>query len=301
MEKIKIVKSDELSMARLESKNSIAIGVLLAALGMLAIMSPVFSGISTTIMVGVLLFATGIFETVFAFKQDSFGKGALKFIFGGLSIAAGIALFASPPEGMGVLTIILIVYFFAAGILGIVVSLQVKPEEGWEWIMFNAVITILFGILVVAGWPVSGIWLLGFYVGLKILLLGVVFILTGRTGQAAITHIQDARIELLESYAVEGAQVMKEMQVSLVEQAALIAALGKELKTKVSSKDVDPAMQELNKDLGEARKTMKEVKSVTMEAWDKLQDESREDIEKLKGKAKLITMDLKKALGLDKK
>ena len=84
MEEIKIVKSDELSMARLESKNSIAFGVLLAIFGMFAIMSPVFSGISTTFIVGALLFVTGIFETVFAFKQDSFGKGALKFIFGGL-------------------------------------------------------------------------------------------------------------------------------------------------------------------------------------------------------------------------
>ena len=301
MEKIKIVKSDELIMARLESKNSLAIGVLLAVIGLLAIMAPLFTGMTITIMVGVLLFATGIFETVFAFKQDSFGKGALKFIFGGLSIAAGIAIFASPPEGMGVLTIILIAYFFAAGILGIVVSLQVKPAEGWQWIMFNAVITILFGILVVAGWPFSGMWLIGVYVGLKILMHGVVFILTGRTGQEAITHMQDARIEMLENYAVEGAQVMKELQVTLVEQAALIAALGKELKTKVSSTDVDPAMKELNKDLGEAREGWKEIKSTTMEAWDKLQEESKEDIEKLKKKAALLTEELKKKLGLDKK
>jgi hypothetical protein len=38
-----------------------------------------------------------------------------------------------------------------------------------------------------------------------------------------------------------------------------------------------------------------------MEAWDKLQEESKEDIEKLKKKAELLTNDLKKALGLDKK
>jgi uncharacterized membrane protein HdeD (DUF308 family) len=251
-------------------------------------------------MVGALLFITGVFETVFAFKQDSFGKGALKFLFGGLSITAGIVLFAVPAEGMGILTIILIVYFFAAGILGVVVSFQVKPAEGWGWILFNGVITILLGILVIANWPVSGVWLLGFYVGLKILFLGFIFILTGRTGQEAITHIQDSRIEMLETYAVEGALLIHELQVSLVEQAALIAALGKELKTKVSSSDVDPAMKELNKDLGEAREFMKDVKSTTMEAWDKLQKESKEDLDKLKKKADEITKNLKDSLGLDK-
>jgi hypothetical protein len=112
--------------------------------------------------------------------------------------------------------------------------------------------------------------------------------------------MQDSRIELLETYAVEGAQVMKELQVTVVEQAALIAALGKELTTKVSDSDVDPAMKELNKDLGEAREVWKEVKSTTMEAWDKLQEESRDDIEKLKKKAEVITEELKKKLGLDK-
>jgi gas vesicle protein len=94
--------------------------------------------------------------------------------------------------------------------------------------------------------------------------------------------------------------LIHELQVSLVEQAALIAALGKELKTKVSSSDVDPAMKELNKDLGEAREFMKDVKSTTMEAWDKLQKESKEDLDKLKKKADEITKNLKDSLGLDK-
>lgn len=301
MEKIKIIRSsDELSMARLESKNSIALGVLLAVFGILAIVSPVFSGLSTTVMVGALLLATGILEIVFAFKQDSFGKGVLKFIFGGLSIAAGIAIFSSPPEGMEVLTIILIVYFFASGILGIVISLQLKPAEGWGWIMFNAIVTILFGILVIANWPVSGIWLLGFYVGLKILLLGFVFILTGRTGEEVIAHIQDSRIEMLERYTVDGAVLIHELQVATLAQAALIAALGKELKTKVSSADVDPAIKDLNKDLGEARDWMKDVKSTTMKSWESLQKESKEDLAKLKKKADAMTKDLKNKLGLDK-
>jgi len=301
MEKVKIIRSsDQLSMARLESKNSIALGVLLAVFGIFAIMSPVFSGLSTTVMVGALLLVTGILETVFAFKQDSFGKGALKFVFGGLSIVAGIAIFASPPQGMEVLTKILIFYFFASGILGIVVSLKLKPAEGWGWIMFNAVITILFGVLVIADWPVSGVWLLGFFVGLKILLLAFIFILTGRTGEEVIAHIQDSRIEMLETHTVEGALLIHDLQVALLGQTALIAALGKELKTKVSSADVDPEIKELNKDLGEAREWMKDVKETTMKSWDKLQKESKEDLEKLKKKADAMTKDLKNNLGLDK-
>jgi uncharacterized membrane protein HdeD (DUF308 family) len=300
MERIKIIKSGELSMARLESKNSIAIGVLLVIIGMFAIMSPVFIGISLTYLVGALLFISGIFEIIYAIKEDSLGKNVLKFIFGGLSIVIGAIIFATPTGSMALISILLIVYFFASGALSIVVSMKQNPAEGWGWILMNGVLSILFGILVIVGWPVTGVWLLGFYVGLKILMHGILFIMLGRTGLGELTHLQDSRIEMLETYAVEGAMLIHELQVRLVEQAALIAALGKELKTKVSSSDVDPAMKELNKDLGEAREWMKDVKTTTMESWDELQKESKEELDKLKKKADGITKNLKKALGLDK-
>lgn len=293
MERIKIVTSDVLGVARSESKNSIAIGILLAILGMFAIMSPLFSGMSLTFMVGALLFVTGIFEIIFAFQEDTFGKGVLKFIFGGLSLAAGIAIFATPSEGLEVLTIILIVYFFASGILSVVVAFKLKPAEGWGWILANGLFTILFGLLVIANWPVSGLWLLGFYVGLKILMHGFLFIMLGRTGLEELKYLQNSRIELLENYAVESALVIHELEVASIEQLTLIALLNKELKTKVSSADVDPAMKELNKDLGEAREWMKDVKETTMESWDKLQKESKENLEKLKKKANELSKDLK--------
>jgi uncharacterized coiled-coil protein SlyX len=149
-------------------------------------------------------------------------------------------------------------------------------------------------------WPAAGVWIIGLYIGLRILMHGFLFITLGRTSQDELTHLQDSRIEMLEKHAVEGARMINELQVTLVEQAAMLAVLNKELKTKVSSSDVDPSLKELNKDLGEARDWMKDVKSTTMKSWDKLQKDSREVLEKLKKKADVVTKDLKNSLGLDK-
>jgi uncharacterized membrane protein HdeD (DUF308 family) len=300
MEDIKIVESKEMLYARQASKNSVAIGILLTVLGIFAIMSPVFTGIAVTSLVGVLLVAAGIVEIIFAFKSDSFGKGALKFIFGGLSILAGILIFTTPEESMAFLTLVLIVYFMASGAMGIFLSFKLKPEEGWVWMLLSGVISILFGIFVIMNWPAAGVWIIGLYIGLRILMHGFLFITLGRTSQDELTHLQDSRIEMLEKHAVEGARMINELQVTLVEQAAMLAVLNKELKTKVSSSDVDPSLKELNKDLGEARDWMKDVKSTTMKSWDKLQKDSREVLEKLKKKADVVTKDLKNSLGLDK-
>jgi uncharacterized membrane protein HdeD (DUF308 family) len=296
---MKIVESEEILAARQASKNSVAIGLLLTVLGIFAIMSPVFTGVAVTVMVGMLLVSAGIVEIIFAFQSDSFGEGALKFIFGGLSIVAGIIIITAPVESMAFLTIVLIVYLMASGLLSIILAFKQQPEEGKVWMFLNGALSILFGILVIANWPVSGIWLIGFYIGLRILMQGFLFIRLGRTGQDELTHLQDSRIEMLERHVVEGGRMINELQVTLVEQAAMIAVLNKELKSKVSSSDVDPGLKELNKDLGEARDWMKDVESKTMKSWDTLQKDSREALDKLKKKADEITKDMKNSLGLD--
>lgn len=300
MENIEIVESKEILAARQASKNSVAIGILLAVLGIFAIMSPMFTGIAVTVLVGVLLVAAGIVEIIFAFKSDSFGKGILKFIFGGLSILVGIIMFTTPMESMAFLIIVLIVYFMASGALGIFLSFNLKPEEGWVWMLLSGVVSILFGIFVIMNWPASGVWVIGLYIGLRILMHGFLFITLGRTSQDELTHLQDSRIEMLERHVVEGARMINDLQVTLVEQSAMLAVLNKELRTKVSSSDVDPTLKELNKDLGEARDWMKDVNSTTMKSWDKLQKDSKVVLDKLKNKAEDITKELKKSLGLDK-
>ena len=86
---------------------SFVFGAVLVTLGIFAVMSPLFSGIATAVLVGLLLFTGGIIETIFAFKAPSFGKGVLVFLFGGLAIAAGMLTLMRPGEGLGAMTIIL--------------------------------------------------------------------------------------------------------------------------------------------------------------------------------------------------
>jgi uncharacterized membrane protein HdeD (DUF308 family) len=294
------MKSAEMQVARQSSEASIGFGMLLIILGFFAVMAPTFTGIGVTILIGMMLLTSSIIEIVFAFKSKSFGQGILKFLFGAIGVIAGIIILLTPMFGLGVLTIMMVAFFLGAGILEIIHSFSMKDQDGWGWLIFSGIVSILLAIFLIAQWPASGIWAVGIFVGVRILMHGVVLVSVGKSGQELLTQLQDSRIELLERHLLEGSKLLKELQVTVMEQAAMLSVFNKELKTKVSSSDVDPALKDLNKDLGEARDWMKDVSSTTMKSWDELQKDSKVVFDKLKDKADDITKDLKKSLGLDK-
>lgn len=293
--------SDQIFAARQMSRDSRVYGTILTVLGIFAIMSPVFTGLTVTFFVGMLLLLGGIVETIAAFQSETFGRGVLVFLFGGLSIAAGIATIATPVEAEGVLTIILIVFFILAGILDIVLGFKVREIEGWGWSVFSGVLTILLAVLLIANWPVSGIWAIGIYVGVKMIIRGWILTGLGRTGQIALTALQDERIDGLEAHVRYSAQTIQKMQSILADHTMMLMSLDEELRKKVSASDMDPGVLEMNKKLIEAQSWMDQTKEASKEEWQKIQEKSNEAFDKLQKKMGDINKKLKDSVGLDKK
>jgi uncharacterized membrane protein HdeD (DUF308 family) len=252
-----------------------------------------------TVLVGILLLVAGIVEIVFAFKAGSFGKGVLRFLFGGLGVLAGVIMMTTPGTSLVVLAYVLAVFFVAGGLLDIVLSLKLRPEEGWGWMLFSGIVSVVLGGLIIGQWPVSGTWAVGLYVGIRMVMHGWMLMALGRTGQETLTYLQDARIERLENHVRDGARALQEAQAALAEHTAMIFALDTELRKKVSSSEIDPAMRDLNQKLGEAREQMQAAASATKESWDKTQNEAKAAFEKLQKSATEIAKRLKNELGLD--
>jgi len=289
----------EMFVARQASKASIAFGAVLSVLGIFAVLAPLFTGVAVTVSVGILLLVAGIVEIVFAFKAGAFGKGVLRFLFGGLGVLAGVIIMATPGTSLVVLAYVLAVFFVAGGVLDIVLSLKLRPDEGWGWMLFSGIVSIVLGGLIIGQWPVSGTWAVGIYVGIRMLMHGWMLMALGRTGQDTLTYLQDTRIEMLERHVRAGALALQETQAALAEHTAMIFALDTELRKKVSSSEIDPAIRDLNQKLGEAREQMQAAASATKESWDKTQNEAKAAFEKLQKSATEIAKRLKNELGLD--
>lgn len=288
-------------VARGASSASLSLGLLLAMLGVFCVMAPMFSGIAVTVMIGVLLLAGGIVQAIFAFQSKTFGEGAMGFLIGGLSVVAAVIILASPAEGLGVLTIVLTAYFVVSGVTDIILSFKVPVGEGKGWMLFNGIVAILLAALIIAQWPVSGLWAVGLVVGLRLMLYGVVLMALASLSRRALTHLQDTRIAVLERHLRSTNQALQQTQTVLADHAVMLLALDNELRKKVSTSDVDPAMVSLNENLGMAREQMQEAAAAAKDEWAKTQDEANDAFDKLRESMAGISKNMRKELGLDKK
>jgi len=266
---------------RQASRTSFVFGAMISMLGIIAVMTPLFTGITFSVFLGFLLLTGGILETIFAFQAPSFGKGVLVFLFGGLTIVAGFFLIAVPDRGLGALTWVLAAYFVAAGIVDIVLAFKIRPEEGWGWTLSSGIVTISLGAFIVWQWPVSGLWAVGVYVGIRLLMHGWALMALGITGRDVMAGVQEERMEILEARVRVGIEALQQAQVALAVHTVALLALGDEVSQKVSAGEVDPAIRDLNTRLGEARNFLKEAADEGFSAWDAAQRQAVQSFDAL--------------------
>lgn len=293
------LSSDEMLLARQASKTGIAFGAMLLIFGMFAVMAPMFTGIATTVLIGFLLISAGVVKTVYAFKAESFGRGVFRFLFGGLTIVVGVVTLMTPRESLALLTIMLAGYFVASGVIEIVLAFKLRPEEGWGWGLFGGIVSILLGAFLFMQWPMSGLWAVGIYVGVRLFTHGWMLMALGKTGQQTLTQLQDARIEILEQQIRAGAKALHDTQAALVEQLALMTLLAAQLETRVAKADVDPSLRELNEGLVDARELGRLAEAATGEVWNAALLEANAGYEDLQQRASKLVGKLKEELGFE--
>ena len=166
------IKSELLEGIKQNAGWAIAIGLISAIAGFLALWAPFIAGLSVTVVVGALLGATGVSQVIYAFKTGSIGKGLLTFVLGALSAGVGLYMVVRPGAGLLSLTLVLAIYFFASGITEIIGAFKMKGAKGWVWALFSAVASVLLGALIWWQFPLSGDWAVGMLTGIRMMFGG---------------------------------------------------------------------------------------------------------------------------------
>lgn len=187
-----IVSTPLLDGIRDNASAAVTAGVVLLIAGILSIAAPLAAGLSITIMVGVLLAIGGISECALAFKAGAFGRGLLMFVVGLLMTLAGLYMVMQPAAGLISLTMILVFYLVVTGVFELLIALQVRPADGWGWLMFNAIVTLLLGIMLWRQFPLSGVWAIGVLFGIKMVFSGWALIFIGRNVKQVTEAVKSA-------------------------------------------------------------------------------------------------------------
>lgn len=172
------------------AKLAVICGAVLIAVGTFAVMSPLVAGLSITIMVGVSLIIGGIGQCFLAFTAGALGRALLTFVVGALMTIAGAYMMTQPVAGLASITLLLVAYLVAAGLGELIVALQLRPANGWGWMLFNGMITLLLGMMLWRQFPLSGVWAVGVLFGIKMIFSGWALVFIGRNVRAIAAPVE---------------------------------------------------------------------------------------------------------------
>jgi uncharacterized membrane protein HdeD (DUF308 family) len=168
-----IAESSGLAPLRAKSGWIVALGVVYVVAGFIALGSVVLATVATVFVVGVMMLIAGIAEVISAFQIKTWGKFLLWLLLGALYIVAGFVTFENPLFAAALLTLLLGLSLLASGVMRIVLAFNMKEEMPWIWVAISGVITFLLGLIILAHWPVSGLYILGLFLGIDLIIAGV--------------------------------------------------------------------------------------------------------------------------------
>jgi uncharacterized membrane protein HdeD (DUF308 family) len=135
--------------------------------------------------------AAGVSMLIFAFQAPSLGKILLKLLFAGLTVLVGISVLTQPGIALVNLTLLLGIFFVVDGFFSFIVAWNVKPEKGWGWLVFNALVTVVLGIMILKGWPQASLFVIGILVGIRLIFAGVTMLTLGTAGRQVAKAVSD--------------------------------------------------------------------------------------------------------------
>jgi uncharacterized membrane protein HdeD (DUF308 family) len=168
----------------------VVLGVLVVVAGLVILAHVVIATAVSVLFLGWLALAAGVFGLVGALFRIGKGGFWATALSGGLLVVLGLMLIRNPGVGALALTLVAGALFLAGGIVRIVAAIE--ASVGRVVLLFNGVIAVVLGLIVLLTIWESTLTLLGTLLGVQTLVDGLTLLLFGglhvtrrRSGSAA--------------------------------------------------------------------------------------------------------------------
>jgi uncharacterized membrane protein HdeD (DUF308 family) len=195
MNEAPVVSAHTMNPADLESVRAgrmflIIMGIALIVLGAAAMGSSFVATLATVLVFGLMLLLGAVFQVVTAVWAHRWRGFFLHMIAGVLYLVASLFMIQNPVEAALGLTVLIAVCLLVGGIVRIVMSVF-ERFEGWGWVFVNGLVSTLLGAVIWRQWPLSGLEVIGLFVGIEMFLSGVSWLMLGlalgRASKSAMT------------------------------------------------------------------------------------------------------------------
>ena len=128
-------------------------GILLAILGLAAMILPPLASLAVTIFLGWMFLISGIGGLIITYWARNMPGFWWSLISAALAVLAGGILLARPVQAVLTLTIVVGAYFLAEGVTSIMYALEHRRELSgrWSWLLVAGLMDILIAFIVICG------------------------------------------------------------------------------------------------------------------------------------------------------
>jgi uncharacterized membrane protein HdeD (DUF308 family) len=153
----------------------LAFGIGVLVLGIAAVVRAVTATVASMLFFGwLLVLASGIeiAQAVMVGHWAGFFQHLLAAVLFGIT---GLLIVMRPVISAEVATVFMAMFFLIGGLFQLIGSVAIA-SPGWGWQAADGVITFVLGLLVLAQWPASGLWVIGLFVGIDLIFYGCAWI-----------------------------------------------------------------------------------------------------------------------------
>jgi uncharacterized membrane protein HdeD (DUF308 family) len=145
------------------------------AAGLLVLGDVVLVTMISTMFIGWVAIITGAFEIIHAFWTKGWGGFFWQVLLGILYIALGAVVVSHPVASALILTYVVGLLLLISGFVRVMLGFGHLKDAGWIMLLSGA-FGILAGLVILTGFPMTGLWVLGFLLGVDLLSHGVAWL-----------------------------------------------------------------------------------------------------------------------------
>ncbi|WEX10754.1 HdeD family acid-resistance protein [Chelativorans sp. AA-79] len=154
----------------------LALGVVLAIAGTLAVALPAVSTFAASAVLGAVLALAGAVKMVQSLRVKEWSGFIWQELTGAVELVGGILIYFNPLKGALAITLLIALVFLVHGILQIALAFRVRKENGWGWFAVSGLVALAASAALTLKLPYTRIYSPGAIAGISLLVAGGAYI-----------------------------------------------------------------------------------------------------------------------------
>jgi len=154
----------------------LAQGILLVVLGTIGLGMTIWLTLASVFIFGVFLLIGGGVQIFQTFKCRGWVSILWHGLIAVLYVLAGISVMADPLAASTLFTLLLAGALVGIGVMRLIIAFQLRGVKNWFWPLIGGIAAIFLGVMILARWPVSGLWVIGLFVAIEMIFGGWTYI-----------------------------------------------------------------------------------------------------------------------------